>query len=230
MTARSRKQEATPLHQRIRADIERRITTGAWSPGHRIPFEHELMKRYGCSRMTVNKAIASLAAAGLVERRRRAGSFVAPPKAHAAVLEIPDIQADITARGEKYELKLLARRRRKPELLALRCLHLANGRPFALEDRLISLAAVPEAAHVDFSVEPPGTWLLGHVPWTQAEHRISAINADSQTARVLKLAVNAACLALERRTWRGDRHITHVRQVFPGTAYDLVARFAPRGA
>ena len=31
------------LYKRIRLDIERRILTGEWPPGHRIPFEHEIM-------------------------------------------------------------------------------------------------------------------------------------------------------------------------------------------
>jgi GntR family histidine utilization transcriptional repressor len=231
------------LHRRIRADIEKRILKGTWRPGHRIPFEHELMAQYGCARMTVNKALSSLVAAGLLVRRRRVGSFVAEPRAHSAVLEIPDIRADVVARGHAYSLKLLSRRRRKPaprdadeqklaangDLLALRCLHLANGRPFALEERLISLATVPEADAVNFSVEPPGSWLLGHVPWTEAEHRISAVNADADIAAALEVPRNAACLALERRTWRGSVDITHVRQIFPGTGFDLVARFAPQG-
>jgi len=109
-----KKEVATTLHQRIRADIERRILTGEWRPGDRIPFEHELITQYQCARMTVNKAIASLAEAGLIVRRRRAGSFVAHPRMQSVVLEIPDIQAEITARGEKYGLKLLGRKRRKP--------------------------------------------------------------------------------------------------------------------
>jgi GntR family histidine utilization transcriptional repressor len=235
--------EPDTLHARIRAEIEQRILTGEWRPGDRIPFEHELMAQYGCARMTVNKAIASLADAGLIVRRRRAGSFVAQPRIHSVVLEIPDIQAAITARGERYGLKLLSRRQRKPmgnrpdekalagkgDLLALRCLHLADGQPFALEDRLISLDSVPDAQNVDFATEAPGTWLLSHVAWTQAEHRITAVNADRDTAATLDIEVRAACLALERRTWRASQHITHVRQIFPGTHYDLIARFAPEG-
>jgi GntR family histidine utilization transcriptional repressor len=230
------------LHQKIRGDIERRILSGEWQPGRRIPFEHELMKQYQCARMTVNKAVASLVETGLIVRRKRAGSFVAEPRIHSVILEIPDIQADVAARGETYSLKLLSRRQRKAlreeertlagkgELLILRCLHLANGRPFALEDRQISLIAVPEAREVDFATEPPGTWLLGHVAWTQAEHRIVAINADGAMAAKLEIPVGAACLAVERRTWRGNEHITHVRQIFPGDRYDLVARFAPSRA
>ena len=82
------------LHQRISLDLEANIRSGAWPPGFRIPFEHELTAQYGCARATVNKAVSALVAAGLIERRRRAGSFVARPHLQSAVLEIPDIQAD----------------------------------------------------------------------------------------------------------------------------------------
>src|SRR3990167_9518233 len=141
------------LHKRIRADISERILSGAWPPGRRIPFEHELMVEYGCSRMTVNKALAPLAENGLIVRRRRAGSFVSRPRIHSVVLDIPDISAEVTARGEPYGYELLSRavrvatRREADELglgapvpvIALRCLHRASGRPFALEERLINL-------------------------------------------------------------------------------------------
>ena len=230
-----------PLHERIRGELEARILSGAWPPGHRMPFESELMDAYGCSRMTVNKAMSALAAAGLVVRRRRAGSFVARPRIHSAVLDIPDIQSQITARGEAYGFRLLSRRRRAPAradadeqalagggaLLALRGLHLAAGRPFALEERLISLRAAPAAEAADFAAVSPGAWLLEHVAWTEAENRISALNADAAIAEALDIAPGAACLAVERRTWRAGERITNVRLLFPGEAYELVARFGP---
>ena len=48
---RDRAAEKPTLYKQIRSDIERRILTGEWPPGHRIPFEHQLMTRYGCSTM-----------------------------------------------------------------------------------------------------------------------------------------------------------------------------------
>ena len=231
------------LNQIISGEIEGRILSGDWPPGHRIPFEHELMAHYGCARMTVNKALAGLARAGLIVRRQRAGSFVAHPRPPSAILDIPDIQADIERRGMAYAMSLLSRRRRKPaardeaeiqlagggDLLELICVHSGGGRPFALEERLISLASVPEAAEADFAGTTPGGWLLGHVPWTEAEHRIGAVAADRRLADLLDIAPGAACLALSRRTWRGGDHITHVVQYFPGSGFDLVARFTPQG-
>jgi GntR family histidine utilization transcriptional repressor len=190
--------------------------------------------------MTVNRAIASLVDAGLIVRRRRVGSFVAQPHIRSLILDIPDIKADVVARGGSYGLRLLSRKVRKAlradekalagqgPVIVLRCLHLANGRPFALEDRIINLKAVPAAEAADFSVDPPGTWLLDHVPWTEAEHRITAINADAATARVLDVPSGEACLMLERRTWRGKANITAVRQIFVGATYDLIARFSSK--
>jgi GntR family histidine utilization transcriptional repressor len=230
------------LHKRIRAEISERILSGTWPPGYRIPFEHELMAEYGCSRMTVNKALAPLAESGLIVRRRKAGSFVSRPRIHSVVLDIPDIPAEVKARGEPYGYELQSRKarlanrkdleelglERPAPVLALRCLHRASGRPFALEERLINLETVPEAEAVDFERTAPGSWLLGHVPWTEAEHRISAANVARPVAALLGIGATAACLVLERRTWRGEDRITHVRLVFPGEAYDLIARFSPQ--
>lgn len=227
------------LHRRIYADLETRILSGDWAPGQRIPFEHELTRRYGCSRMTVNKAISELADRGLVTRRRRAGTFVAQPRAQSAVLAIPDLKAEVEARGQAYGYELLARRVREPAsdeeydlasgkpLIELRCLHRADGAPLALERRVISLAVTPEAETADFSVEAPGGWLLDFAPWTEAEHRITAVACEARDARHLLLKPGAPCLSLERRTWRDGRPVTRVSQLFPGDRYDLVARFSP---
>ena len=90
------------LEKRIRGDIEARIRSGELKPGDRIPFEHELTVTYACARATVSKALTGLARAGLIERRRKAGSFVAHPHVQTAVLEVPDLEKLILARGEAY--------------------------------------------------------------------------------------------------------------------------------
>ena len=229
------------LHARIRSDLERKILSGEWPPGHRVPVEHELMAGYQCSRMTVNKVLSGLAAEGLIERRRRLGSFVRRPQFQSAVLQIHDIKAEISGRGQRYDYELLSQRRRKAnaadrdelevgrdtEIIALRCRHVADGRPFALEERLINLTAIPEGEAIDFSAEPPGTWLLSHVPWTEAEHHISAAGADAEAAKLLAVTQGSACLVIRRRTWRSGFTVTAVRLTFPGATYHLVARFTP---
>lgn len=235
--------KSATLNQRIRSELEGRILSGEWAPGFRIPFEHELMEQYGCSRMTVNKVLTALAESGMIERRRRAGSFVARQSPHLELvaLEIPDIAVQVSAMGHAYAYRLLGRQLRGAQagdageqelagsgrLLAMECLHLADGRPLALEHRLISPAGVPEVLDVDFAVTAPGSWLLQNVSWTRAQHRISAWGADAATAQLLDVKPGTACLVIERHTWRGEQAITRVRQIFLGDAWDLVARFAP---
>ena len=234
---------ALPLYQRIRSEIEHNILSGRWPPGHRVPSEHDLTDAYACSRMTINKVLSALAAAGLVERRRRAGSFVSRPRVQSAILQIPDLRAEIERRGETYGYELLAQERRpatpddrgrlglanRVPVLALQCRHLTGGRAFALEDRLLNLREVPDAMDQDFSVLPPNTWLVGHVPWTEAEHRISARDADGAVATALDIDPGTACLVIERQTWLNGKPITAVQITHPGHLYDLIARFTPTG-
>jgi GntR family histidine utilization transcriptional repressor len=231
------------LHQRILGEIEARIVSGEWPPGHRLPFEVDLARAYHCSRMTVNKVMTQLAKAGLVERRRKSGTFVAQPRAQAAILEIHDIAEEVRQTGLPYAYLLLQRSSRRPRaserarldpgdggrVLALTCLHQAGRAPFCLEERLISLATVPEAEAADFAAGAPGPWLLARVPWVAAEHRIHATAADAETAERLGLAPGSACLVVERRTWNREGPITHARFTYPSERHSLVASFTPAG-
>src|SRR5262245_21904866 len=241
-----RSADAAPasLHQRILADVEQRILSGAWPPGHRIPSEHELTEHYGCSRMTVNKVLTQLARAGLIERRRKAGSFVAQSQGGSAILEIQEIKAEVESLGLQYRFELRERIKRRSQredrerlgldgpqpVLLLQCVHFAGERPYCVEDRIINLQAVPAAADEGFEEQSPGAWLFSHVPWTSAEHRIRADGADQALASSLKLKRGAPCLVIERRTWANALPVTQVRLTYPAEARELVARFSPSQA
>jgi GntR family transcriptional regulator, histidine utilization repressor len=230
------------LYQRILMDIRGRILSGEWPPGHRIPFEHELAVEYDCSRMTVNKAMSELARTGLIERRRRSGSFVRRPQSQAAILEIHDIRAEVEALGLPYRYELVSRAGREVSgdevsnagfpngtgLVELVCRHFAGAEPFCLEERTISLAAVPEAADESFEEIAPGPWLLARVPWNAAEHTIRAVAADEHVAKMLGVPRNSPCLVVQRRTWSGEQPVTNVRLTYAGETHSLVARFAPQ--
>ena len=237
----ARAENGGSLHRRIIAEIEGRILSGDWPPGWRIPFEHELTAQYGCSRMTVSKALTQLASAGLIERRRKAGSFVTRPHSQSAVLEIPDVKAEVAALGLPYRFAIVARSKRRATradrarfavdanawVLAMICRHDAAQRPFCLEDRLINLSAARDAADEPFIALSPGAWLVRRVPWTRAEHRISAAAARDEVAGALNVAEGTPCLVVERRTWSGEAPVTQVRMTYPGEAHELVARFTP---
>lgn len=228
------------LHQQILDDLRSRILSGEWPPGTQLPFEQDIAKSYGCSRMTVNKAMTQLAAAGLIERRRKAGTFVRRPQSASVIVEIVDIGREVAALGLPYHFEIISREIRKAStaeaerlgeetrVVAIQCRHFAARQPFCFEDRLISLDAVPEAETADFEATSPGAWLVSRVPWSDVEYRIKAVAADRETAGRLLIAEGAPCLAIWRRTTSEGRPITFVRLTYPGSDHEVSASFSSK--
>ena len=76
-------------HERIRQTLTEAIANGQYEPGQRLPSESELVKTFGASRPTVNRALRELQLAGVIERRAGSGSYV---------------RADAAARGYLFGL------------------------------------------------------------------------------------------------------------------------------
>ena len=230
------------LHDQILEALRDKIISGQWPPGHRIPSEVELTETFRCSRMTVNKALTQLAQGGLIERRRKAGSFVARPRAQSAIMHIQSIPEEVQGLGLPYRFEISRRRVRGfkvddasrlgewPDLrlLDVTTVHFAGAQPFCLEERLINLAIAPQAEEEPFSELPPGSWLIATTAWTDAEHRIRSEAVDDKRAIALGLSRGAPVLVIERRTWRAAVPVTHVRLTYPGNAREVVAQFSAR--
>lgn len=234
--------QAMPLYAEIQRDIERKIMTGEWGTGTRIPPETELVEVYKCSRMTVNKALSSLAAAGMITRKRRSGSYVAPPRIEEPLTYIQDIRAEILATDRTYRFEVANRSIRKvteaidarhvgvpvgTRLLYLEVMHFADNLPFTMETRQINLDAVPQVERLQFKSEPPGSWLLSNVPFSEGEHSIRAISADAMIAKKLQIVERTACISIARRTWLNGELITFVRLIYPGDRHRFIVRFSP---
>lgn len=229
------------LSQRIHDEIEARILAGEWGPGFRIPTEYELTEHYACARMTVSKALSQLAREGYISRNKRAGSVVTRPHTQSAVIEIHQVRDEVATLGLEYDYRMRRSTIRAASGDEVRrfgldagtiwrevvAVHVAGKRPFCLEERLVNLAVVPEAADAPFEREPAGSWLLGHVPWSAAEHSVSAEGATALAAESLAIAPGSPCLVIERHTRHADRFVTWVRLTYAGGTHTLVARFAP---
>jgi len=72
----------TPVYKRIQNAIRQHIEASELKPGDLVASERELARTHGVSLMTARHALADLEREGIVERRRGAGTFVAPPKIH----------------------------------------------------------------------------------------------------------------------------------------------------
>lgn len=230
-----------PTWLQIRRAIARKIMSGAWGPGSRIPAEISMATRFGTSRMTVAKAIQMLAKEGIVERHRKIGTIVAIRAQERPVFEIWDVADIVHQMGRAYSYRLLscafvgedpgARAKlgagKSTQMLRMQSLHLADGVPFQYEERLVNVDAAPGITCQPLESVGPSTWLLAHVPWTEAEHIVSAIEADKFVAGALDIKLGAACLLVERHTWNEDVPVTFVSLWHHGAAHRLIGRFKP---
>ncbi|WP_298837943.1 GntR family transcriptional regulator [uncultured Roseobacter sp.] len=215
--------------QSVEQEVRRRIQTREWAPGELIPNEADLALEFGCARATVNRALRRIADSGLIDRRRKAGTRVALQPVARATLDIPVIRREIEDRGMTYSYLLLSRTEAVPPhavsatmqlpahdaQLHVVALHLGNETPYALEDRWISLAAVPAARQERFESVSSNEWLLANAPWSHGQITFAATQAGREDAARLACDPGQAMFVIDRLTWNNNAAITRVRLKYP---------------
>jgi GntR family histidine utilization transcriptional repressor len=208
----------------IRAEVLRRIRARDWPPGALIPGEEALASEFQVARATVNRALRDLADAGVLERKKRAGTRVAELPVRRARLEVPVIRLDVLGRGLDYDFKLLADRLAPApvpvtarlglpegqEMRFLETLHLAGGRPYVHETRWLNPEVLP-ASPPDFARVSANEWLVTHVSLVSGDIAFTAEPASQREAEVLGVPVGTALLIAERTTHGTRGPVTLVR-------------------
>jgi len=230
----------TPAYQRIRSVIWKRIEAGQLKPGDVVDSERELAKIHRVSLMTARHALTSLEREGVVERRRGAGTFVAPPKIHFN--KLMSYSEQMASRGLvagsellcnkiiDYEPEIAARLAVTPNhhLVKVERLRHAANEPFALEVCYLSaegfggLVSAPlgrgslfSTLERDFGVE------LAH-----ADEEVDATAADSRLANLLSVPRGTPLLRIRQVIYstkgkatiyvlgfyRSDRHTLLIRR------------------
>lgn len=217
--------------QAVRNEVLRRIHSRRWKPGDFIPNEVDLAREFGCARATVNRALRALAEAGMLDRRRKAGTRVTLHPVSKATLDIPVIRLEIEDRAQSYGYQLLRQdmRAAPPEISALmgkaqgdrlcriKALHSADSRPYVLEDRWINPVAVPQLGSIRFETISANEWLLTNAPYTHGDISFCAGTASNLETQLLGAQTGNALFIIERTTWDHDVAITIVRLAFaPG--------------
>lgn len=223
--------------QAVHAEVLERIRERRWKPGDAIPREDELAREFGCARGTVNRALRALAEAGILDRRRRAGTRVALHPGGKAILDIPIIRREVESRGQTYGYTLKAREDAVPppairEVMGLKyddpaqrvlSVHAADGWPLVIEHRWINLVTVPSAAEADFARISANEWLVTHASYTHGDIAFSAQAASHAEAALLRIDSGGAVFVIDRTTWYKTDAITTVRLTY-GPGYRIHTR------
>lgn len=229
-----------PIYRQIKQLIERRITSGEWIAGQKLPSENDLVAALDVSRMTINRALRELTQAGLIKRVHGLGSFVAEQPRHASLIELQDIALEIENSGASHASKVLSLESvyasptvtelmqldEGATLYRLRAVHYQDELPLQLESRYVNPAAMPDFINQDFTRMTSTAYLLQQFKPDEMEHRVRAILPDQQTRELLTMADGQPCLQLTRRTWKDEQVVTYVTLTYPGDRYELGARYA----
>jgi GntR family histidine utilization transcriptional repressor len=224
-----------PRYQQIKSFILDRVRSGEWSAEHRVPSENELVRLTGHSRVTVGRALRELADAGLLKRVQGVGTFVASGPPQSALLELRDIASEIAERGHAHATRVEGLGRRAadaelalafgvPEGSALfhsRVVHLENGVPVQLEDRLVNPLIAPDYLDQDFTRITPYVHLMACAPAERVEHVVEAIRPDAAAVVSLDITPDEPCLRIHRRTWSRRLVATRAWLTHPGSRYRL---------
>ncbi len=230
-----------PLYLKVKRHILDNIGSGKWAVSSRVPSENEIVKTFGVSRMTANRALKELSDEGILVRIAGVGSFVAERHARAHPLEIRGIADEIRERGHVHraEIVSLERLRADPEraedfAVAARSelyhsliVHYENGQAVQLEDRYVSPALAPDYLNVDFNATTPYEYLTRVAPLQEAEHVLRAVMPDEKIRNLLAMKRDEPCLLVIRRTWTHGAIASVARLYHPGSRYEMSGRFSP---
>jgi GntR family histidine utilization transcriptional repressor len=221
----------------VRDVIRARILDRTYAPGDKLPRDEDIAADLGCARTTVHRAMQDLSQTGLVERKRKGGTHVRKDPVTRATFDIPITRREVEQRGGTYGYQLISRAeedtpaaimarfglREPTSMLRVKALHLADNRPFILEDRWIDTASTPGILSVDLARDSANEWLVRNKPYSRVDVRFYAVKAQGETARHLSSDVGEALFVIERTTWIGADPITTVQAVAaPG--YQLSAQ------
>jgi len=204
-----------PLYHKVYLLLRQRLLDGDFGDDA-LPGEHTLAQTYGVSRLTVRRAMDTLAADGLVSRRQGRGTFAQAPAEMATPQQGASVDAlmmHLSRMGMHTQVKLLALTVEPASPAVAARLEVAVGAPVhhsvrvrSYEDAVFSYlhTYVPDAIGKRISRKA-----LGSKPLLQifgdlgirvmgAEQTVTAVMADPDSAQALQVPVASALLNIRR--------------------------------
>jgi len=230
--------DAGPRYVQLRKRLADGVEQGILPPGSSLPPEREIANITDLSRVTVRKAIQSLAADGLIVQKQGSGSFIASdtPQIEQSLSRLTSFTEDMSRRGMASTSRWLERGIFMPspdEVLALALspdasvsriarLRTADDKPMAIERASLPTHILPNPLLVETSLYE----VLGAagVRPVRALQKISAINLGDEDAAFLEIEPGAAGLRIERTSYLADGRVAEFTQsIYRGDAYNFVA-------
>jgi GntR family transcriptional regulator len=125
-----------PLHHQVYLDLRSALDANEWRAGDRLPTERDLASRYGCSLITIRRALGELVREGRLERTRGRGTFVLHPRIDRDFAGELSFTEEMQRRGLDPETRLLGARPESAGEAVATALGLELGSPTLYLERL----------------------------------------------------------------------------------------------
>lgn len=125
-----------PLHHQVYLDLKAALDAREWVPGDQLPTERDLAARYGCSLITVRRALGELVREQRLERTRGRGTFVLHPRIDRDIEGHLSFTEEMQLRGMDPATRLIAARPESAGVAVAAALGLEPGSPTLYLERL----------------------------------------------------------------------------------------------
>jgi len=132
-----------PLHHQVYVDLLAALDTGEWGVGDRLPTERELAERYGCSLITVRRALGDLAREERIERTRGRGTVVVQPPIVRELTSTLSFAQEMQLQGLEPGTALIGARIGPADDRTAAALQIGVGAPVHRLERLRSAGGTP---------------------------------------------------------------------------------------
>jgi GntR family transcriptional regulator len=203
--------EFIPRYFAIEQSLRGRVA--ALEPHSSLPSESQLCEEFGVSRMTARAAVQRLVQDGLVYRVPGRGTFVAAARASRTAGHVLSFSDEMRRKGRVPTSRVIERRERKAtdderrrlgvqDVVVLRRVRLADGKPLALERAVFPAGRVGSALDGDLETGSLFQALAaGGLAPTSGRAALAAEAATAEDARYLRVRKGAPLL-VERRLIR----------------------------
>jgi GntR family transcriptional regulator len=164
-----------PLHHQLYLELRSSLDQGVWGVGDQLPTEKELSERYGCSLITVRRALDELRRERRIERIPGRGSFVTAVPIERDLAALTSFTQEMEARGLEPETTLVASRSGTADAQIAEALELEPGTPTIEIERLRSAAGEPLVLE---TVHLPAERFPGLLETDLAQHSLYGLLAE----------------------------------------------------
>jgi GntR family transcriptional regulator len=229
-----------PRHEQISDHLRRQIEEGAYEVDEQLPSEKELGETFDVSRVTVRRALQTLEHEGYIYRRQGLGSFVNDRSDAQGLVRLTDFAQDMARAGLEASSEVLHHAPESPPaavaarlgvdddatVVRLDRRRLGDDRPVAFDRTWLPMFYAQLLDDHDLAHDTIYGILEQEyeIPVLRGRYRLTAANADDETAGALGVDTGQAVLLIERLSLtQGDKPVYFQRRYYRSdrVAYEL---------